>query len=94
METLEPDHRKPLTAQHLRPHFKALDLSFIGMGRLFRTLTYEQGRVSAEYKDYPQESRKELEEAVAKLHEAGLLLKKAAVRVRAKSRGEDEEKVQ
>ncbi len=83
--------RKPLDEQHLRPHFKALDSSYRGMAYVFKTLTYEQGRITAEFSTYPQECVDMIAAAVQKINDAGLLLKKAARQVRAEARGVDEE---
>lgn len=83
--------KRPLTARHLKSHFKALDGSFRGMGATFRALTFEQGRITAEFDNYPPEAKKLLKEAVMLLSDAGSKVQRAALVLRSKARGVDEE---
>lgn len=81
---------KPLTMRHLKAHFKALDGSFRGLESIFKALTYEEGRIVAEFDNYPPEAKKLLKESAAMLSQAGSSVRRAALLVRAKARGVDE----
>ena len=83
--------KKPLTAVYLRRHFKALDGVFRSLGATFKAVTFEHGRAGEEYDDYPADAREKLLKAAEHLDQAGKLLKQAALQVRAKARGVDEE---
>lgn len=91
LKGLDVPEGKPLTERHLKAHFKALDAAFRGFGALFKTLTYEQGRISAEFDTYPPQAKKLLGEAIVHINEAGSLIRRAALQARAKARGINEE---
>ena len=79
----EIEEAKELTLEAAAPHLGNLDQAFKLMGRAFKLLTYEQGRIEAEYQDsYPEDGQASLAKAVNSLNNSSKEIKALAHEVR------------
>ncbi len=93
----ENDSEVPITLEAAEEHLHNLDAAYRSMGKTFKLLTYEQGRVEADFEEsYGDDLKKELATVVAELHAVGERVQSLAVKVKHKAEtaygGQEEEK--